>query len=152
MDSGMTPERWRQIVEVFNSAVEQGSRAEEFLRVACSNDNELYSKVRYMLEEDMRAGPLDQGPCMTSAPTSDLRLEAEPLSEFYGTDRFSILRRMGAGAMGEVYEALDRKRDERVALKRLSRTEPSLIYRFKQEFRPLSEIVHPNIVQLLAPG
>jgi len=36
---------------------------------------------------------------------------------FHGGDRFSIVRPIGSGGMGVVYEAFDRERNERVALK-----------------------------------
>ena len=39
--------------------------------------------------------------------------------EFTGTDRFLVIRRVGAGGMGVVYEVLDRERNTRVALKTL---------------------------------
>lgn len=67
---------------------------------------------------------------------------------FYETDRFSIVRRIGAGGMGVVYEAFDRERNERVALKTLLEFDAIALYRFKQEFRSLSEILHPNLVPL----
>ena len=38
---------------------------------------------------------------------------------FHGSERFSIVRRIGSGGMGVVYEAFDRERNERVALKTL---------------------------------
>ncbi|XXY46321.1 serine/threonine-protein kinase [Sorangium sp. So ce269] len=63
-------------------------------------------------------------------------------------DRFQILRRLGAGGFGIVYEALDRERGERVALKTLARMNASALYRFKKEFRALADIAHENLVRL----
>ena len=46
---------------------------------------------------------------------------AEPsMEDFRGTDRFQVLRRLGAGACGVVYEVRDRELDTVVALKTLS--------------------------------
>src|SRR4051812_40015254 len=62
--------------------------------------------------------------------------------------RFRILRRVGEGGMGEVYEALDTERGERVALKMLRSATADSIVRFKREFRALQDIHHPNLVTL----
>ena len=68
--------------------------------------------------------------------------------EFFGTERFSIRRRVGAGGMGVVYEVHDRELDKVVALKTLLRADASAIYRFKKEFRSLADVAHPNLVSL----
>jgi serine/threonine protein kinase/predicted ATPase len=62
--------------------------------------------------------------------------------------KFRILRKLGAGGMGVVYEAEDLELGVRVALKTLHTTNPQTLYRFKQEFRALAEIVHPRLVRL----
>jgi serine/threonine protein kinase len=68
--------------------------------------------------------------------------------DFAGTERFEIVRRLGAGGMGVVYEALDRERNARVALKTLSSLNAQGILLFKKEFRALQDVQHPNLISL----
>lgn len=62
--------------------------------------------------------------------------------------RFALRRRLGEGAFGVVWEAYDRERGTRVALKSLMHTDASALLLFKKEFRALADIVHPNLVTL----
>jgi serine/threonine protein kinase len=70
------------------------------------------------------------------------------LPDFQGTDRFRVVRQLGAGGFGVVYEVADRERNAHVALKVLRRSDAAHLYRLKQEFRALAEISHPNLVSL----
>jgi serine/threonine protein kinase len=63
-------------------------------------------------------------------------------------DRFQIISRLGEGAFGVVYEARDRARGERVAVKVLHRMGADALLRFKHEFRALRSLRHPNLVRL----
>ncbi len=69
-------------------------------------------------------------------------------SEFEGTERFAVRRRLGAGAMGVVYEVFDRDLNRRAALKALRKLTPRTLQFFKREFRAMQGIEHPNLVRL----
>jgi hypothetical protein len=63
-------------------------------------------------------------------------------------DRFEIVAQLGAGSMGEVYRARDRARGHDVALKLLPALDATSLLRFKNEFRALHDVQHPNLVRL----
>jgi tetratricopeptide (TPR) repeat protein len=101
-------------------------------------------------------------PCATARATDDIAPAAIEVAS--GSDsrprdtlaqgvvlaeRYRIVRLLGQGAMGSVYEAIDQARSGlRVAVKLLAVHEPHALYRLKNEFRALSETVHPNLVGL----
>ena len=62
--------------------------------------------------------------------------------------RFQIIGPLGSGGFGAVYEAVDARSGQHVALKELDDASASSIARFKQEFRALSDCHHPNLVSL----
>jgi len=62
--------------------------------------------------------------------------------------RFRIIRQLGEGGSGVVYEAFDQERKTRVAIKQLDELGPEALVRFKREFRALQDVHHPNLVTL----
>ena len=62
--------------------------------------------------------------------------------------RFLVGRELGSGTFGVVFEAQEEGRSARVALKKLSLEDAGALYDFKQEFRGLADVVHPNLVAL----
>jgi TolB-like protein/tetratricopeptide (TPR) repeat protein len=70
-------------------------------------------------------------------------------------DRYQLLRELGRGGMGVVYEAIDRTDNRRVAVKTLTRQlglDPIANLRFNREARTASSLSHPNICQVFAIG
>ena len=63
-------------------------------------------------------------------------------------DRFTIVRQLGGGGMGVVYEAIDQSNGRHVALKTMRAPGGDALLRFKQEFRALQDIHHPNLITL----
>jgi hypothetical protein len=64
--------------------------------------------------------------------------------------QFSLGRRLGAGALGVVYEAVDRRSGAAIAVKTLHALEPEALYRLKREFRMLQRLQHPHLCQVHA--
>jgi serine/threonine protein kinase len=62
--------------------------------------------------------------------------------------RFELVRRLGAGGMAIVYDAIDQVTGARVALKVLSSVDSGSRARFKREFRVMQDVHHPNLVRL----
>ncbi len=79
---------------------------------------------------------------------SDSSNEPSESRAFRGTERFRVVRRLGMGGMGVVYEAVDRERDTRVAIKTLQWMSPETVLSLKNEFRALQDIHHPNLIHL----
>lgn len=68
--------------------------------------------------------------------------------EFEGTDRFEVIARLGEGAMGVVYRAIDREKAEPVAIKTLRHLDGDGLLRFKNEFRAIQSLQHANVISL----
>ena len=65
---------------------------------------------------------------------------------------YQVIRRIGAGGMGVVYEAIDRRHGYHVAVKLLYETDARGLARLSREFRRMADISHPNLVALYELG
>ncbi len=79
------------------------------------------------------------------------RLRSLPLTpggEPDSSPRFDVVRPLGQGGMGVVYEAIDHAMNAHVAVKLLPESNARGVLLFKREFRSLARIVHPYLVAL----
>ncbi len=68
---------------------------------------------------------------------------------------YKLLRKVGAGGMGSVYEAVDEQNNQRVAIKLLRRdltANREALTRFINEARATSLIAHPSLVKIYESG
>ncbi|HJS08612.1 MAG TPA: serine/threonine-protein kinase, partial [Pirellulales bacterium] len=81
--------------------------------------------------------------------------EASPIAPGQEFGDYTIVREIGRGGMGIVYEALHRPRDRRVALKVIPQAamlDPRQLLRFKNESHAASRLHHPHIVPVYEVG
>jgi serine/threonine protein kinase/WD40 repeat protein len=125
-----------------------------YLDEACAGEEELRQQVEQLLEHgEAPAGSLDR-PAMehvlgrTGFPPTTLP------SDFRSIDGFRILRLLGVGGMGAVYEAEQNSPRRRVALKtiRSDLLQPGLRRRFHTEAEVLARLQHPGIAQIYQVG
>src|ERR1700674_209838 len=94
-----------------------------------------------------------------SAPAGDVVISPATLGQLDpGTvlgGRFEIVRLLGQGGMGAVYQAYDRELERQVALK-LIRSDlaanPEILKRFKQELILARQITHKNVIRIFDLG
>lgn len=143
----MTPERWRRLNEIFQSAFEQPTATRDaFLKHACAGDASLERRVAQMLREHEQAtGLLDSPPWRQ--PEQFHRFHPDQLV----ADRYRIVRFVAKGGMGEVYEARDVELNDQVALKTLLpeiAAIEQMVLRFKREIQLSRKIAHPNVCKM----
>ncbi len=67
-------------------------------------------------------------------------------------NRFQALDLLGQGGMGMVYRATDLETDQDVAVKLLTLPPGESQLRFRREFRVMSRLSHPNVIEVLESG
>jgi eukaryotic-like serine/threonine-protein kinase len=151
----MKAERWKQVNDLFQSAVERapGERA-AFLDEACHGDEGLRREVGSLLTSYERSENFIELPAFQVAPELVTNDKAGALvGKVIGHYRIESL--IGIGGMGEVYLARDERLGRNVALKLLPEsltTDETQLSRFKNEARTASSLNHPNILTVYEIG
>src|ERR687886_2492542 len=118
--SFMTPERWQRIEDLFQAARTRPTPAERaaFLDGACAGDAELRAEVESLLAAEESAGSFINTSAIKVAAGAVADEQANAMLG-KAVSHYRILAPLGAGGMGEVYLAEDRRNERRVALKLL---------------------------------
>jgi serine/threonine protein kinase len=126
----MTPERWREVEELYHAALDRGPAA------LANAPPELRKEVEALL-----------APNGTLPPLEELTRSIVTPGTLLGPYRIDSL--LGAGGMGEVFRAVDTRLGRGVAIK----TCPAqFIPRFEREARAISSLNHPHICTLYDVG
>src|ERR1700722_4444042 len=137
----MTPERWQQVEEVLNGALQVGGEERAaFLGRACRTD----PPFRIEVDAHLASAPGGAEEFLKSAPPHRMQLANGSRLGPYEVDCL-----IGAGGMGEVYRGTDTRLGRVVAIKVY--VEP-LQARFEREARAISALNHPNICTLYDIG
>src|SRR6476661_2998773 len=98
----MTPERWRQITDVFHATLSRDTAERQpFLEEACGSDQALRVEVQAMLAAHAGAGSFGDAPVVAMSE------EMPRLASGSAVGPYRIDRLIGAGGMGQVYAARD---------------------------------------------
>ena len=147
----MTPERWQQVKQIFQSAIERPpSERDGFISEACADDRELRSEVESLISSHDQAG--DSIEVMAIEAATEM-LEDDQTSSIIGKQigHYQVLSHIGRGGMGEVFLAQDTSLGRKVALKLLRSeftTNEDRLRRFRQEARAASALNHPSILTI----
>jgi len=139
MESG--GDRDERVMELLEAAMRLPAQEREgFLRSQCGSDDDLYKEALEELLWEERLGDFLKEPFLTfvaaAAPFQPQQVVA---------NRFEILREIGEGGMGFVYEAFDRRLQQRIAIKA---AKPGFQRLLTPEIRVALHVSHQNVCRL----
>ena len=155
----MTPERWRQVEEIFQAALDLSpEERKHYVSNVCAQDTELKRDVESLLSQYDSAGELLDQPVYGNTEMSVFESFIEDKDPMIGRrlGAYRIEREIGRGGMGAVYEAsrADNEFNKRAAIKLVKRGMDTdfILRRFRKERQILAALDHPHIAGLLDGG
>ncbi len=150
------PADWAEIRRILADVVDlsPADRA-EFLGNACQGRPDLHAAVEDLLAGDDAAATRGALNPDLGEPTAALLSDAveNPLATGELVGRYRVVRILGRGGMGVVYEAHDERLSRAVALKVFSAVHAgAFLSRFAAEPRLLARLQHPGIAQVFEVG
>ncbi len=131
-------ERDQRVMEILEAALQRPEPEREALvRARCGVDEDLYRDIMEACEWEQRMGNFLREPFLTFAAAAPPFEPTQVVS-----DRFEILREIGEGGMGVVYEAFDRKRQQKIAIKA---AKPGFQRLLSPELEGALQVRHHNI-------
>jgi len=147
----MDDDNWQKVREIFDSALRrQPVERRRFVKKACGVDKTLLAEVESLLSSLDSADSFMETPAAAKvAGVFGAKTKKLEPGKCFG--HYEIIEQIGAGGMGEVYVATDKKLDRKVAIKilneKFSRDETNL-NRFVSEAKAASALNHPNILTI----
>jgi len=146
----MTPDRWKQVKEIFHSALQYGPAERSiFVSSACGGDESLRKEVESLISSHEKDGTFLDSPAY--AAVAETLVNDQELKPGEKIASYEVISFISRGGMGEVYLAQDRRLGRKVALKLLPATftrDSDRLGRFEQEARAASALNHPNIITI----
>ena len=145
--------RWNNQWEIFHAAIDlPDAERSAFLETACAGDEELRAELDALLAAHAADTLLpDPDAFLPFDAVDDDLAEATPGTQI---GPYKIIREIGHGGMGAVFEAEQEQLDRKVALKliRLGMDTRQVVARFQIERQALARMNHPNIAQVIDAG
>ena len=148
----MTPQRWREVGELFARALDQPSETRAAWLTASGATADVRREVEALLAAHTGADGFLDAPAAetTIGPRDELLPPGLQPGAMLGAYR--LVRVLGRGGMGVVFEAEDTRLHRRVALKAVSTLGGTGAeeQRLRREARAAAALVHPNVATVYA--